>query len=104
LGEWVFPGDICFVAETAGGEFAGYVSAARADTFLRICALEVQAEYRGLGLGKALLDRLLEQADSEKAPPVIIDLPAGQGHFSRALIREDFTPCVQRYCRYPATS
>jgi len=104
MGEWVFPGDICFVAETAGGDFAGYISAARADTFLRICALEVQAEYRGLGLGKTLLERLLEQANSEKLPPVIIDLPAGQGHFSRALLRENFTPCVQRYCRYSATS
>jgi ribosomal protein S18 acetylase RimI-like enzyme len=104
MGEWVFPGDICLVAETAGGDFAGYISAARVDTVLRICALEVQAEYRGLGLGKALLDRLLEQADSEKVPPVIIDLPAGQGHFSRALLRENFTPCVQRYCRYPTTS
>jgi len=104
MGEWVFPGDLCFVAETAGGEFAGYISAARADTFLRICALEVQAEYRGLGLGKSLLERLLEQADSEKLPPVILDLPAGQGHFARALLRENFAPCVQRYCRYPATS
>ena len=104
MGEWVFPGDICFVAETAGGEFAGYISAARVDTIFRICALEVQAEYRGLGLGKSLLDRLLEQADSEKIPPVIIDLPAGQGHFARALLRENFTPCVQRYCRYPTTS
>jgi GNAT superfamily N-acetyltransferase len=104
MGEWVFPGDLCFVAETAGGEFAGYISAARADTVLRICAVEVQAEYRGLGLGKALLARLLEQADSEKISHVIIDLPAGQGHFSRALLRENFNPSVQRYCRYPATS
>ncbi|MDR2716436.1 MAG: GNAT family N-acetyltransferase [Treponema sp.] len=104
MGEWVFPGDVCCVAETAGGEFAGYISAARADTFLRICAVEVQAEYRGLGLGKALLARLLEQADSEKIPHVIIDLPAGQGHFSRALLRENFNPRIQRYCRYATTS
>jgi len=100
MGEWVFPGDLCFVAETAGGEFAGYISAARADTVLRICAVEAQAEYRGLGLGKALLTRLLEQADSEKISHVIIDLPAGQEHFARALLRENFNPRVQRYCRY----
>jgi GNAT superfamily N-acetyltransferase len=99
MGEWVFPGDVCFVAETAGGEFAGYISAVRSDTALCICAAEVQAEYRGLGLGKALLARLLEQADSEKIPHVILDLPAGQEHFSRALLREHFKPCVQRYCR-----
>ena len=105
MGEWVFPGDVCFVAETAGGEFAGYASAVRGGAaahggeILRVCAVEVQAEYRGLGLGKALIARVLEQADREKIPHIIIDLPAGQEHFSRALLREDFKPSVQRYCR-----
>ena len=104
MGEWVFPGDIGVVAETAGGEFAGYASAVRSGAagsgqILRICAVEVQAEYRGLGLGKALIARVLEQADREKIPRVIIDLPAGQEHFSRALLREDFKPSVQRYIR-----
>jgi GNAT superfamily N-acetyltransferase len=104
MGEWVFPGDIGVVAETAGGDFAGYVSAVRSGAagsglILRICAVEVQAEYRGLGLGKALIARVLEQADREKIPRVIIDLPAGQEHFSRALLREDFKPSVQRYIR-----
>jgi len=99
MGEWVFPGDVCFAAETAGGDFAGYANAVRSGEILRVCAVEVQAEYRGLGLGKALIARVLEQADSEKIPHVIIDLPAGQEHFSRALLREDFKPSVQRYCR-----
>jgi ribosomal protein S18 acetylase RimI-like enzyme len=105
MDEWVFPGDLCFVAETAGGEFAGYISAVRSgtthgsDSVLRICALEVPVEYRGLGLGKTLIARLLEQADSEKIPHIIIDLPAGQEYFARALLRENFKPGVQRYYR-----
>jgi GNAT superfamily N-acetyltransferase len=110
MGEWVFPGDLCFIAETAGGEFAGYISAVRSGAIkssetaqgsevLRICALEVQAEYRGLGLGKTLIARLLEKADSEKIARIIIDLPAGQEHFSRALLRENFKPGVQRFYR-----
>jgi GNAT superfamily N-acetyltransferase len=104
MGEWVFPGDLCFVAETAGGEFAGYINAVRGGTangneVLRVCTVEVQTEYRGLGLGKALLTRLLEQADSEKFSPIIIDLPTGQEHFSRALLRENFKLGVQRYYR-----
>jgi ribosomal protein S18 acetylase RimI-like enzyme len=103
MGEWVFPGDLCFVAETSGGEFAGYINAVRGGTtgneILRVCTVEVQTEYRGLGLGKALLTRLLEHADSEKIPHVIIDLPAGQEHFARALLRENFRPSVQRFCR-----
>ena len=118
MGEWVFPGDMGFVVETAGGEFAGYISAARLDVSIAgrmnisegsppdnslrtcaVCAVEVRPEYRGLGLGKTLLARLVEQADKEKIPNVIIDLPAGQEHFSRALVREFFKPCVQRYSR-----
>jgi GNAT superfamily N-acetyltransferase len=99
MGEWDFPGDICFVAETAGGEFAGYISVALSGTTLRICAVEVQAEYRGLGVGKALTARLVEQADSEKMHHIIIDIPAGTEHFSRVLLREDFNPAVQRYVR-----
>jgi len=86
LGEWFFPGDISFAALTAGGEFAGYISARKmSDALLRVCALETEQEYRGLGLGKALIARLLEQADRLNIPNVIIDLPAGrsfsQGRF-----------------------
>jgi len=104
MGEWVFPGDISFVAETAGGDFAGYASAVHSEAatsglILRICAVEVQAEYRGLGLGKALIARVLEQADRKQIPRIIIDLPAGQEHFSRELLRENFKPSVQRYSR-----
>ena len=100
IGEWVFPGDASFVAETAGGEFAGYACAVFAsDALLRVCAVEVWDEYRGLGLGKSLLARLLEQADGREIRRVAIDLPAGQEYFSRVLSREYFRPCVQRYVR-----
>jgi len=100
MGEWVFPGEISCVAETAGGDFAGYASAIRSsETCLRLCAVEIQGEYRGLGLGKSLVARVLEQADSQKMPQVVIDLPLGQEYFSRVLLREFFKPCVQRYVR-----
>jgi len=99
MGGWVFPGDISFVAQTAGGEFAAYISAERMSGALRICALETEREYRGLGLGKALIARLLDKADSLNITNVIIDLPSGQDFFSRALLRESFKPCVTRYCR-----
>jgi GNAT superfamily N-acetyltransferase len=104
-GKWVFPGDISFVALTAGGEFAAYISSERmSDTLLRICALETEQEYRGLGLGKTLIARLLEKADSLNIPNVIIDLPAGQEFFSRALLREAFRPCVRRFFREQITN
>ena len=100
MGQWTFPGDRCLIAESAGGEFAACVSAAlQASGSLHIRVLEVRPEYRGLGLGAALLVRLLEQADLNHIPLVSIDIPAGLDNFSRALLREQFRPCVQRYCR-----
>jgi len=97
-----FPGDISFVAETADGEFAGFLcaisSGLESEKFLQISAIVVKPEYRGLGIGKALVEHLLKQADAKKAP-VIIDIPAGQENFSRALLRENFKPCITRYYR-----
>ena len=115
MNEWAFPGDICVAVETAAGEFAGYISSALLSACdnpsavtLQITALEIKPEYRGLGLGKGLLSRLLEKADSwadyakdsaRKISSVTFDLPAGQEYFSRVLLRESFKPCVQRFCR-----
>jgi len=100
IGEWVFPGDIGFVAQTSGGDFAAYICAERmSETLLRICALETEQEYRGLGLGKELVSMLLEKSDKLGIPDVVIDLPAEQEFFSRALLRESFKPRVTRYYR-----
>jgi ribosomal protein S18 acetylase RimI-like enzyme len=93
----VFPGDICLVAESAGKDFAGYVSAVYGCSSLHICALEVKPEYRGLGLGETLLTALLEKTDAKRVTGVSVDLPAGMEGFSRVLARESFKPCVQRY-------
>jgi ribosomal protein S18 acetylase RimI-like enzyme len=95
-----FPGDLCFAAETRSGDFAGAICAIKnAPSSLHICGLEVQPEYRGLGLGKALLSRLLEKADALGITGVTADLPAETDNFSRALRLENFTPCVQRFVR-----
>jgi GNAT superfamily N-acetyltransferase len=99
MGEWFFPGDISFVAETYAGDFAGYACAVVSGGCLQICAVEVAGEYRGLGLGKSLVAKLLERADSQKITRAVIDLPAGQEYFSRVLLREFFKPAVQRYVR-----
>ncbi|GHU88228.1 hypothetical protein FACS189476_04950 [Spirochaetia bacterium] len=96
------------VAETGGGEFAGYISAVRKGSVLHINALEVRAEYRGLGIGEALLSRFLEKAAEESAGTsgetplgqgqITIDLPAGTEGFSRVLLRSAFKPYITRYC------
>jgi len=87
------------IAENASGDFAGFI-AAKSDTasHLRIFALEVRPEYRGMGLGKALLAKMLKRADEQKLT-VTVDLPVGADYFARALHLEGFRACVQRYVR-----
>jgi len=98
---WAFPGDASFVAETAGGDFAGYAAAVipQGGSDMKVCAVEVPGEYRGLGLGKSLVARLVEHADSQKIRRVIIELPAAQEYFSRVLSRESFNICIRRFVR-----
>jgi ribosomal protein S18 acetylase RimI-like enzyme len=98
---WAFPGDLSLMAETVGGEFAGYISViGRAPSF-HVCALEIKPGYRGLGIGEALVSRLLSAARTEQTTQmtqISADLPVGAEGFSRALLRESFKPCFTRYC------
>jgi ribosomal protein S18 acetylase RimI-like enzyme len=95
---WSFIGSCALVAETAGGDFAGYISgtfAGNAGGALEITALEVRPEYRGLGIGEGLLARFAE--DAPGASEICIDLPQGADSFARALLRESFAPIRTRY-------
>jgi ribosomal protein S18 acetylase RimI-like enzyme len=98
---WAFPGDISLIAETVGGEFAGYIAAVGGGPLVHICALEIKPGYRGLGIGEALLSRLLDTAADQKGriSQLSIDLPAAAEGFSRVLLRESFRSCFTRYCR-----
>jgi GNAT superfamily N-acetyltransferase len=92
-----FPGDLALVAETGHGDFAAYISAVRQGSSLSIDALEVKPEYRGLGLGEALLSRLVALIDPRSVSTVLVDLPCDSEGFSRVLLREAFKPYVYRY-------
>jgi GNAT superfamily N-acetyltransferase len=94
---WRFPAEIAWVAETGQGDFAGYLCAQRDGTAIRILALDVKAEYRGLGIGEALLLRLLDNLDQTLVSHVLVDLPAFSDGFSRVLLREGFHPYETRY-------
>jgi len=87
-------GDIFLAAETASGEFCGYICAVNNGEYLQITRLEVKPEYRGMGIGKTLLTKLLEKAEGKG---VIFDLPAGFEYFSRTLHIENFRPVMQRF-------
>jgi GNAT superfamily N-acetyltransferase len=88
------------IAETGGGDFAGWICGTHS-AHLEITILEVRPEYRGLGLGEALLTGLLELADAKGVPEILIDIPREADAFSRILLRESFTPCLTRYRRSP---
>jgi GNAT superfamily N-acetyltransferase len=90
-------GHTALAAESGSGEFSGYVSAIRRGSSLCVRALEVKPEYRGMGIGEALLLRLLEKAEDDQVSRVLLDLPAGAEGFSRVLVREGFKPYMTRY-------
>ena len=97
MNPFVFPGDICITAESPSGDFCGFISAVKdSESNLRICQLEVQSEYRGIGLGKTLLSKFIEKAENLKLN-ITIDLPIDSDFFSRTLYLENFKPFVQRF-------
>jgi GNAT superfamily N-acetyltransferase len=97
--DWIFPGSRTIVAETMAGDFAAYITALIQGEALRVAALEVRPEYRGLGIGETLLTRLLEQAGPEISR-ILMDLPSEAEEFSRVLLRNAFSPYTTRYVRY----
>jgi len=90
--------DFNITAENAEGELTGQISARAEDKTLYIEILEVNPEYRGLGLGKTLLSKLLEKADKQNLD-VSIDVPKDTDFFSRSLLLENFKPSMQRFIR-----
>jgi ribosomal protein S18 acetylase RimI-like enzyme len=86
------------IAETGAGDFAGYIAALPEGDALCINRLEVRPEFRGLGIGEALLARLLEGIDRTGIAAVFLDLPAGTEGFSRVLFRTGFKSHTIRYC------
>jgi len=85
--------------ETLSGDFAGYISGVLKDAALCIQSLEVKPEYRGLGLGEALLVKFINSLDRGEIKKVMLDLPSWTDGFSRVLSRESFKPYAARYWR-----
>jgi GNAT superfamily N-acetyltransferase len=80
----------CLIAEKLPGSGGG--------NELRISILEVKPEYRGLGVGKALLSQAVNEAQQIQPWNLLsIDLPTEFEGFSRALLRESFKPQSTRY-------
>jgi len=85
------------IAETGGEEFAGFISGIVDGSILFIQNLDVKPEYRGLGIGEALLEKFLDELDPNEITQVLLDLPSSADGFSRVLLRESFKPYTVRY-------
>jgi ribosomal protein S18 acetylase RimI-like enzyme len=97
-----FPEPFALAAETGSGDFAGYIAGTvtgKSGKTLEITALEVRPEYRGLGIGEALLTRLLKTAEAKGVEEYFITLPQEAEGFSRVLLRESFEAVQTRYRR-----
>ncbi len=95
--DWNFPHDISWVAEDIDGGFAGYILAKIEEADIKITALEVVPDYRGMGIGEALLNHVIAQIDKEKISRVLIDIPVNSESFSKVLYRNAFAPYETRY-------
>jgi len=84
------PGRVSFVAETSREDFAGFILALENEAGVSVEALDVQPDYRGLGVGETLLDRLLKYLDTGTARNLSFTLPLAADAFSRVLLREGF--------------
>ncbi len=94
---WVFPNDTSWLAENNNGDFAAYILAKTEGTYIKVIALEVLPEYRGLGIGEALLNHLITHVDKEKSSHILIDVPVNSENFSKVLFRKAFAPYETRY-------
>ena len=88
--------EICFTAESADGDSAGCICAIKDETGLHINKLEVKPEFRGMGLGKTLLSKLLEKIDKQ---PITIEIPIESEFFARSLHLEGFKPLSYKFKR-----
>lgn len=85
------------VAETAREDFAGFVLAELSGGVARVRALDVHPDYRGLGVGEELLDRILSLLEEARIDDVLIDLPEASSAFSRVLYRHGFAVYETRF-------
>jgi GNAT superfamily N-acetyltransferase len=88
--------EIRITARNSLDKQAGRIFAGIDNGGLVVQELFVEEPFRGLGLGKALLKRLLAVRETAA---VTIDIPAESEAFSRVLLRENFMPQMTRFKR-----
>jgi len=83
-------------ALTEEGEIAGTINASKDEKTIHINILEVKEEYRGMGIAKTLLSKMLEKLYKMNLD-ITIDLPVETDFFARSLLLENFKPLMQRF-------
>ncbi|MCL2800868.1 MAG: UPF0158 family protein [Treponema sp.] len=92
------PFGFLITAKTNNEEYAGEICAYISKGVLYVETFIVYDEYKGMGLGKTLLAKLIKTADEEKLD-VSIDVPAKSDFFTRSLLLENFKPVTQTFVR-----
>ena len=90
--------EILVIAENSEGEEVGCINTKINENDCQIIKLEVKPEYRGLGLGTALLSKQLEMS-IVKGKTITIDIPQKSHFFARILYQEGFKLDMQRFSR-----
>ena len=98
---WFSSDRIILVAETNGGEFAGFITAKQIEASIHVTSLQVKPEYRGLGLGKFLVEVLIDDITVQKKygsiSHISVDIPEEYTKLARFLFRKHFKPLSTRY-------
>jgi len=89
---------LSFIAENINGETAGSIKGKIIDSVFHIDTIKVKPEYQGLGLGKTLLSKIIEESEKRNLE-IIVDLPNDFEFFSRSLYLENFKPVSQKFIR-----
>ena len=95
------PDSLTLVAEDLGGQLGGFAWGVRRPTRLasgdtwKIVQLYVSPTFRGIGLGGALLRRLLGALSERGAGTVLVDLGTSAMAVSELFEREGFAPVAQ---------
>jgi len=90
---------LAFIAESVNGETAGLIKGEIIDSVFHINIINVKPEYQGLGLGKTLLSKIIEEADKRKLE-IMAEVPFEVEFFTRSLYLENFKPVSQKFIRH----
>jgi GNAT superfamily N-acetyltransferase len=92
---------LLFIAETPDGERVGSLAARIHEnvvgSVMAVTYLHVEADFRGLGLSKVLMDRCVEAARREEVAELMTELPAKMYFMEKEFLQRGFREFKRHY-------